>query len=76
MNRIRIQIGPDKPVCLTCNTRTEAIQRAQRLVELFRLAGNGRPLLPVRGSARGGRWTVEGLHDPITVTVEGVRRHA
>jgi hypothetical protein len=30
----------------------------------------------VRGSARSGRWTVEGLHDPITVTVEGARRHA
>jgi hypothetical protein len=76
MNRIRIQVGLDKPVNLTCASRTEAIQRAERLVELFRLAGNDRPLLPVRGSARSGRWTVEGLHDPITVTVEKAQRHA
>lgn len=76
MTRIRVQIGLDRPVNLTCASRTEAVQRAEHLVELFRLAGNDRPLLPVRGSARSGRWTVEGLHDPITVTVEKAQSHA
>ncbi len=76
MTRIHVQIGLDKPVDIICANRDEAIRRAESLIGMFRRAGSGRPPFPVSGSARRGCWTVEGLHDPITVTVEGVRRSA
>ena len=69
MSRIRVQIGVDDPIEIACATKTEALERAERLVTMFRRAGSGRSPLPVRGSAKAGKWTVEGLHDPIKVTV-------
>ncbi|MDA8216126.1 MAG: hypothetical protein M0Z94_00760 [Dehalococcoidales bacterium] len=69
MRKIRVQIGVDDPIEIPCATKAEAIKRAEGLVSMFRRAGSGRPPLQVHGSARRGSWTVEGLHDPIKVTV-------
>lgn len=69
MTRVRIAIGQDKPVILTCRNRAEATRRALGLVNTFR--DNGRP---VRGSARQGSWRITGLFDPITVSLQVVKR--
>ena len=74
MNRIRIQIGLDRPVLLPCASHREAEARAERLVELFRLAGQDNNPCPVVCS--GDRWTIQGLHDLVTVTVEEVHVRA
>jgi hypothetical protein len=61
---VHIGIGAEHATTLVCRNRREAERRALGLVKSFRK--NGRP---VRGSARSGRWSIEGFFDPISIVI-------